>query len=71
MIAFLLTGSFVIESIYAIPGIGMEFVSAISNRDYTVIMGMTIFIGTLIIVANLVVDLLSAFIDPRIKLSGR
>ena len=71
MIAFLLTGSFEIESVFAIPGIGKEFVYAISNRDYTVIMGLTIFIGTLIIVANLVVDIISAIIDPRIKLSKK
>lgn len=69
MIAFLLTGSFVIENVFAIPGIGREFVNAISNRDYTIIMGMTIFIGTMIIVCNLLVDIISAVVDPRIKLS--
>lgn len=69
MIAFLLTGSFVIENVFAIPGIGREFVNAISNRDYTIIMGMTIFIGAMIIVCNLLVDIISAVVDPRIKLS--
>ena len=69
MIAFLLTGSFVVETIFTIPGIGREFVTAVSNRDYTVVMGLTIFIGALIIVCNLAADLLCAFIDPRIKLS--
>lgn len=68
-IAFLLTGSFVIESIYTIPGLGMEFVNSIANRDYTVILGLSIFIGAVIIVANLLVDIICAFIDPRIKLS--
>ena len=59
MIAFLLTGSFVVR----------EFVTAVSNRDYTVVMGLTIFIGALIILCNLVSDLLCALIDPRIKLT--
>ncbi len=69
MIAFLLTGSFVVETIFTIPGIGREFVTAVSNRDYTVVMGLTIFIGALIIFCNLIADLLCAFIDPRIKLT--
>lgn len=69
MIAFLLTGSFVIENVFAIPGIGREFVNAISNRDYTIIMGLTIFIGAMIIICNLIVDVISAVVDPRIKLS--
>ena len=69
MIAFLLTGSFVVETIFTIPGIGREFVTAVSNRDYTVVMGLTIFIGALIIFCNLIADLLCALIDPRIKLT--
>ena len=69
MIAFLLTGSFVVETIFTIPGIGREFVTAVSNRDYTVVMGLTIFIGALIILCNLAADLLCALIDPRIKLT--
>ncbi len=69
MIAFLLTGSFVVETIFTIPGIGREFVTAVSNRDYTVVMGLTIFIGALIILCNLVADLLCALVDPRIKLT--
>jgi oligopeptide transport system permease protein len=56
MIAFLLTGSFVVENIFTIPGIGKEFVNSVANRDYTVIMGLTIFMGALIIIANLIVD---------------
>lgn len=69
MIAFLLTGSFVVETIFTIPGIGREFVMAVSNRDYTVVMGLTIFIGALIIVCNLAADVLCALVDPRIKLT--
>lgn len=69
MIAFLLTGSFVVETIFTIPGIGREFVTAVSNRDYTVVMGLTIFFGALIILCNLAADLLCALVDPRIKLT--
>ena len=69
MLAFLITGSFVVENLFTIPGIGREFVNSISNRDYTVIMGLTIFIGAIIIVANLLVDIICALVDPRIKLN--
>lgn len=67
-IAFILTGSFVVERIFAIPGIGKHFVEAVGNRDYTVIMGLTIFYALFLIVAVLIVDLLYGLIDPRIKL---
>ena len=68
MLAQLLTGSFVVEKIFTIPGLGKEFVSAITNRDYTMIMGTTIFLAFLVITANVVVDIVYKFIDPRIKL---
>ena len=68
-IAFLITGSFVVESIFSIPGIGREFTNAISNRDYTVVLGFSVFIGVIITVANLAVDLLCSVIDPRIRLN--
>lgn len=66
--AGILTGSFVIEKIFAIPGLGQEFVNSISNRDYTTIMGVTIFYATFLVLMNLIVDILYSFIDPRIKL---
>lgn len=69
MVAFLLTGSVVIENLYTIPGIGKEFVNAISNHDYTLVMGITIFIGAIIIVCNLLADLICAIVDPRIRKS--
>lgn len=69
MVAFLLTGSVVIEQIYTIPGIGKEFVAAITNHDYTVVMGITIFIGAIIIVCNLLADLICAIVDPRVRKS--
>lgn len=68
MISGILTGSFVIEKIFAIPGMGRMFVESISNRDYTVIMGVTIFDAAILVVIILVVDVLYGFIDPRIKI---
>ena len=68
MIATLLTGSFVIESLYSIPGIGAELVTSITNRDYTMIMALTILYGAFIIIANIITDIANAMIDPRIKL---
>lgn len=68
MFAFLLTGSFIIESIFSIPGIGQVMVSSIQNRDYTMIMALTTFLGALVITFNIIADIVSAMIDPRIKL---
>lgn len=68
MLASLMTGSFVVEKIFTIPGLGREFVSAITNRDYTMIMGTTILLATFIIIANVIVDILYKIIDPRINL---
>ena len=65
---FMLTGSFVLETIISIPGTGKEFVSNISNRDYQMIMGLTLFLGALIITFNIITDIVAAMIDPRIKL---
>ncbi len=68
MLAYTITGSFVVEKIFVIPGLGGEFIKAINGRDYTLIMGTTIFLATLIIVMNVVVDIVYKIIDPRIKL---
>ena len=68
MLAGLMTGSFVVEKIFTIPGLGREFVSSIVNRDYTMVMGTTIILATLIIAANVIVDILYKIIDPRINL---
>lgn len=68
MTASILTGSFVIETIFAIPGLGQYFVTSIYNRDYTVILGVTIFYSAIVIVLNMVVDLLYPLLDPRIKI---
>ena len=66
--AGVLTGGFVVENIFSIPGMGRYFVLSIQNRDYTLIAGTTIFYGAFLIVANLVVDLVYGIIDPRVKL---
>jgi oligopeptide transport system permease protein len=68
--AGILTGSFVIERIFGIPGLGSHFVTSIGNRDYTVIMGVTVFYSILLLVSILLVDIAYGIIDPRIKLAG-
>ena len=67
MIAFILTGSFVVERIFSIPGMGKFFVDSITNRDYTVLMGLTILNAILLCSAVLIVDILYGIIDPRIR----
>jgi oligopeptide transport system permease protein len=68
LLAFLVTGSMVVERLLIIPGLGGEFISAILNRDYPMIMGTTIFLAALMISINIVVDILYKAIDPRIQL---
>jgi len=65
----LLVGSLVIEQIFSIPGMGRYFVEAAQNRDYTIVMGVTLVYGTLLMVLNAVVDMAYAWLDPRVKLS--
>ena len=67
LFANLVTGTLVVEKIFAVPGIGSEFVDSVAARDYPLIMGMTLLYAVVIIVANLVVDVAYAFVDPRIK----
>jgi ABC-type dipeptide/oligopeptide/nickel transport system permease component len=67
LIAYVLVGSFVVERIFSIPGLGLFFVQSITSRDYPLIMGTTIFLASLIIFMNLVVDIIYGVIDPRIK----
>lgn len=68
MLAYTLTGSFIVEKIFTIPGLGGEFIGAITSRDYTLIMGTTIFLATLLIIMNVIVDIVYKIVDPRIKL---
>jgi len=71
LIAAIFTGSFIIEYIFAIPGLGRSFVTSVQNRDYTVIMGTTVFYSLFLMIMNLIVDIAYAIIDPRIKLADR
>ena len=66
-IAYIITGSMVVETIFTVGGIGSHFVSSINDRDYTMIMATTIFLASLMVVANLICDLLYKLVDPRIK----
>jgi len=67
MFAALITGSFVVEKVFGIPGIGNLFTGSILNRDYTMIMGITVFFAVLLVLCVLIVDILYVLIDPRIK----
>jgi ABC-type dipeptide/oligopeptide/nickel transport system permease component len=67
LLGYLVTGSFIIERIFAIPGIGQYYVTAVSSRDYSVTMGITVLLSILIIVANLLVDVLYGVLDPRTR----
>src|SRR3989449_11783402 len=66
-VAALLTGSFVVETIFQIPGLGRYFVNAAFNRDYTMILGAVLFYATLIVAFNLIVDLVLIWMNPRLK----
>ena len=68
MLAFIVTGSMVVEQIFAVPGIGRAFVNSITGRDYTLIMGTTVVLASLIVIMNLVSDVLYKVLDPRINL---
>jgi dipeptide transport system permease protein len=67
LLGFIITGSFVIELIFNIPGIGQYFVTSVQARDYSVVMGLTVLLSGLVILANLVVDILYGILDPRTR----
>jgi len=67
LFAILVTGTFVTETIFGIPGMGRYFVTSITNRDLSVIMGTTLLFAIFLVVANLFVDIAYAFLDPRIR----
>jgi oligopeptide transport system permease protein len=69
ILAFLVTGSFIIETIYSVPGVGRFYISAISTRDYSLLMAMTMLYAFAVAFLNVVVDVLYAYIDPRIRYS--
>jgi ABC-type dipeptide/oligopeptide/nickel transport system permease component len=67
LLGFIITGSFVIELIFNIPGIGQYYVTAVSSRDYSVVMGLTVLLSGIVILANLIVDILYGVLDPRTR----
>jgi oligopeptide transport system permease protein len=67
LLGYIITGSFIIETIFAIPGIGRYYVISVQARDYSVTMGITVLLSVIIIIANLVVDILYGFLDPRTR----
>ena len=67
-VARAVTGSIVVEKIFAVPGVGQYFVNAAFNRDYTLVMGVVIFYAALLILFNLLVDVTYGFLDPRVRL---
>ena len=67
LLGFIITGSFVIELIFNIPGIGQYYVTAVSSRDYSVVMGLTVMLSAIVIFANLIVDILYGILDPRTR----
>jgi oligopeptide transport system permease protein len=68
-LAGLVTGAFIIETMFSFPGMGREYVTSIQNRDYSMIMGTTLLFAVLVAIANLSVDVVYVFLDPRIRLS--
>jgi oligopeptide transport system permease protein len=67
LLGYLITGSFIVEYIFGIPGIGRYFVTSVTGRDYSVTMGITVLLSVIIILANMVVDILYGFLDPRTR----
>jgi oligopeptide transport system permease protein len=67
ILGFLITGSFIVEQIFAIPGIGTYYIESVEARDYSVVMGLTVLLAMIVILANMVVDILYGFLDPRTR----
>lgn len=71
LVAGITTGTLIIEQIFGIPGLGKYYVQSVYNRDYTLILGTTVFYATILVIMNLLVDISYGFIDPRIRLAGK
>ena len=71
VMAGIITGSFVVESTFSIPGLGKYFVQSVLNRDYPIIMATTVVLSALVIIMNLVVDIAYKIVDPRISLTSK
>jgi oligopeptide transport system permease protein len=70
LLGYLIAGSFIVETIFGIPGIGRYFIISVGSRDYTVVMGITVLLSMIIIIANLIVDILYGYLDPRTRDAG-
>jgi oligopeptide transport system permease protein len=68
LVAMLVTGSFIVEKIFSVPGMGRFFITAVTNRDYPLIMGVTLVYTALIVIMNLIVDVVYTVLDPRVRL---
>lgn len=68
LLGFVITGSFLVEYIFAIPGLGRHYITSVSNRDYSVVMGLAVLLSAVIVVANLIVDIAYGWLDPRIRI---
>ena len=71
MLGFLIAGAVIVETVFAIPGIGSLMINAIGFRDYPIIQGFVVYTGTLFVLVNLFVDISYTLIDPRVRLAGR
>jgi len=67
LLGFLITGSFIVETIFGIPGIGRYYITSVAGRDYSVVLGITVMLAIIIILANMVVDILYGYLDPRVR----
>ena len=67
LLGYIITGSFIVENIFAIPGIGQYYVTSVTGRDYSVVMGLTVLLSVIIIIANMVADIMYGVLDPRIR----
>ena len=70
-VAAVLTGTFVIESMFVVPGMGKYYVEGINNNDYSMILGMTVFYGIFLVFSNMIVDIVYGIIDPRVRIAGK
>ena len=70
LVAGVLSGTFIVETIFAIPGMGRHFVQSVTNRDYPLVLALTLLFGATLVVANLIVDIMYGVVDPRIRVKG-
>jgi oligopeptide transport system permease protein len=68
--AALISGSFIVETIFQVPGMGQHFVNAVISRDEFLLLGVALFFGVLIVIMNLAADLLTGILDPRVRITG-